>query len=54
VNALTRRLQDKFSNEYNVRIKHMHQILLSIARLDDKVKERMINDMKIKEEDVKL
>jgi hypothetical protein len=52
VNALTRRSEDKSSNENDARNRHMYQILLSISKLNDKIKKNMINDLKIKAKDV--
>jgi transposase InsO family protein len=43
--ALTRRPGDRPKDETDERNKHMHQILLPASRLDDKLKESLINDL---------
>jgi hypothetical protein len=52
VDALTRRSEDKSSSENDARNRHMYQTLLSINRLNDKIKESMINDLKINAKDI--
>jgi hypothetical protein len=52
--ALTRRSGDRSENEIDERNKHMYQILLSINRLDDKVKKDLVNNLKKKVNNLQL
>jgi hypothetical protein len=52
--ALTRRPENKSSDENDARNKHMHQTLLFVERLNNKVKEDLVNDLKEKVDDLQL
>jgi hypothetical protein len=52
--VLMRRSENKSLNENDARNKHMHQTLLFVERLNDKVKEDLINDLKKKIDDLQL
>jgi hypothetical protein len=52
--VLTRRSENKSSDENDARNKHMHQTLLRVERLNDKVKEDLVNDLKEKVDDLQL
>jgi hypothetical protein len=52
--VLTRRPENKFSNENDARNKHMHQTLLSADKLNDKLKKNLINNLEEDETSLQL